>query len=351
MKKEYSYEEEEEQKKKRGKRKKKRKKKKKLRIIIFLELLVICLFLPILFLYLQIDKIENFDMSDVTIDENKINDENIKDYQNIVVYGVDSRENDLKKNTRTDSIMIISIHKKTKAVKIASVFRDTYVYIDSKHGYTKINHSYAYGGPELAISTLNRNFDLDVKDFVTVNFSALTHIVDKLGGITLDIKEEELQWVNKYTKDVAKINGTTATYLKKTGKQKVTGTQATAYCRVRYTSGGDFTRAQRQRTVLEQIFKKAKKSSIPTLVSLINEMAPQIYTSLDKKDIFILASAIFSYDIKETKGFPFDNSPQMINGASVVVPTTLSSNVTKLHEFLFDTKDYIPSNTVQGYSK
>lgn len=328
---------------------KKKKRKKRLRRLLILEFLVILIILPIGYLYYMIDKIPKHKMDESKIVINDFNNDDIKDYQNIAIFGVDSRANELNKNTRSDSIIVASIHKKTKKVKLVSVFRDTCVNIDG-HGYTKINHAYSYGGPELAISTLNRNFDLNITDFVTVNFSALTNVIDLLGGITLDIKEEELKYVNAYARDVAKINGTVHKPIEAPGSQVVTGTQATGYCRVRYTKGGDFTRALRQRTVIYQILKKAKSS--PTkLLPVANEMLPQIYTSLNTKELFGLSLGILFYDIEEDTGFPFDTAFKTINKASVVVPTTLSSNVTKLHSLLFGTGNYAPSSTVQTFSK
>lgn len=327
----------------------KKKKKKRLRRLIIIELLVILILLPVAYLFFQLSRIPRQELDLENIQVNNIDLDELKGYRNIAVFGVDSRANDLKKNTRSDSIMIVSINKKTKDVKICSIYRDTYVNIEG-HGYTKLNHAYAYGGPELAINTINKNFDLNVTDFVTVNFSAVTNVVDLLGGITLDIKEDELKHVNNYTRDVAKINGTDYTYLKKAGKQTVDGTQATAYCRVRYTAGGDFTRAERQRTVLNQIFKKAKKSNPFTLVKLANEMIPQVYTSLSNTEMLSLGKDIFFYDIKDQAGFPFDNTAKKIGGVSYVLADTLSSNVSKLHEFLFNQKDYVPSATVKGYS-
>lgn len=327
----------------------KKKKKKRLRRIIIIELVVLVILLPIAYLYFQLGRIPRQELDLENVQFNNIDLDELKEYRNIAVFGVDSRANDLKKNTRSDSIMIVSINKKTKDVKVCSIYRDTYVYIEG-HGYTKINHAYAYGGPELAINTINANFDLNVTDFVTVNFSAVTNIVDLLGGITLDIQKDELKHVNNYTRDVARINGTDYTYLKKAGKQTVDGTQATAYCRVRYTAGGDFTRAARQRTVMSQIFKKCKKASPVTLVKIANKMLPQIYTSLSNTEMISLASGIFSYDLKKQEGFPFDKTTKKIGGVSYVLADTLSSNVSQLHEFLFNQNDYEPSKKVKGYS-
>lgn len=327
----------------------KRKKKKRLRRLIIIELIVILVLVPVAYLYFQLGRIPRQELNLDNIEFNNIDLSKLDGYRNIAVFGVDSRANDLKKNTRSDSIMIVSINKKTKDVKVCSIYRDTYVYIEG-HGYTKLNHAYAYGGPELAINTINKNFDLNVTDFVTVNFSAVTNIVDLIGGITLDIKEDELKHVNNYTRDVAKINGTDYKYLKKAGKQTVDGTQATAYCRVRYTAGGDFTRAERQRTVMNQIFKKAKKANPFTLVKIANKMIPQVYTSLTNTEMLSLGKDVFAYDIKDQTGFPFDNTAKKIGGVSYVLADTLSSNVSQLHEFLFNQKDYTPSKTVKGYS-
>lgn len=329
------------------KTKKRSKKRRRLKILFFFELLVVVILLGIVGLITKVDSIENHELKNVVI--NDFHDENIDDYTNIAIFGVDSRANDLRKNTRSDAIIVASIHKKTKKVKLMSIYRDTYVHIE-EHGYTKINHAYAYGGPDLAVNTINENFDLNIQDFVTVNFSALTNVIDDLGGITLNITEEELEYVNAYTRDVAKINGMKYKYIKSAGKQKVSGVQATGYCRVRYTAGGDYTRAQRQRTVIKAILKKAKKSNPKVLYDVMNSLLPQIYTSLSTSDIISLMLPVFSYSINDSKGFPYELEGRKIDGVFVNIPKTLSSNVTKMHKKLFGTKDYKPSDTVSGYS-
>lgn len=331
------------------KNKKKRRKKRRMKFILFFEFLLIILLGITAFVFFQISKIPTYEMDDNLIQENAFSDENISNYTNILLFGVDSRANELTEATRTDSIMVLSLNKKTKDITLTSLYRDTYVYID-EHGYTKLNHAYAYGGPELAINTVNKNFDLNIHDFVTVNFSAVSNMVDALGGVEIDITEEELDYVNAYGKDVAKINGHKYKKIPGTGLQTLNGDQATGYCRVRYTKGGDFTRAERQRTVLQAVVKKAKSSNITTLYSLLNEMLPQIYTSLSSTDILRYSTGIFSYNINQAEGFPYDNATPTINGASVVVATSLSSNVSKMHEQLFGTANYEPSETVQKYS-
>lgn len=328
---------------------KKKVKKRKLKIIFILEILFIIILIPVIYLYIQLDKIPTADIDEDKIIQNEIDNSDLKSYRNIVIFGVDSRSNDLTKNTRSDSIIVVSIHKSTKDVKLVSLYRDTYVSIEG-HGYTKLNHAYSYGGPELALSTINTNFDLDATEFITVNFSALTNVIDLLGGITLDIEKNELKYVNAYARDVAKINHTTYHKLEAPGPQVVDGTQATGYARVRNTSGGDYRRAERQRTIIEQILKKAKSSNITTLISIMNEMIPQIYTSLNTAEILSYGKDILFYNIKEQAGFPFEKTSKKINGTSYVLADTLESNVIQLHEFLFGTQNYVPSDTVKNRS-
>lgn len=327
-------------------RKRKKTKQRVHIIMLILLLLLMAAVLGSLYLISRIDDIENHPLENVTVNEG-IRDKNMKDYTNLVVFGVDSRANDLQKNTRSDSIILVTIHNKTHKVSLTSIYRDTYASIEGQN-LTKINHAYSYGGPELAVNTINKNFDLNVTDFITVNFSALSNVIDALGGITLTIHKNERKWVNAYARDVARINGTDYEKIKKTGKQTVSGVQATAYCRVRYTAGGDFTRAGRQRKVLKAIMAKAKSSSPFVLYRVLNEMLPQIYTSLTTQDILKLAMYLPFYDIQNNKGFPYDlDCRRAGDGIYYDFPTTLSSNVTKLHKKLFGTSHYQPTKTVE----
>ena len=329
--------------------KKQHKKKRNTRrfwsVLLLLLVILAALVFTVYFFISKIDEIENHPLESISINDG-LSDENLEDYTNFVIFGVDSRANDLKENTRSDSIMLLSIQNKTHDVRLTSIYRDTYVRIP-EHGYTKINHAYSYGGPELAINTINENFDLNVSGFITVNFSALSNVIDALGGITLNIRKGERKWVNAYARDVARINGTEFTKIEKPGKQTVTGVQATGYCRVRYTAGGDFTRAKRQRTVLKAIMEKAKKSNPITLYRVMNEILPQIYTSLTTSEILHYAMYLPFYDIKTSKGFPYDlDCHRGYDGIYYDFPTTLSSNVTKLHKKLFGTENYTPTATV-----
>lgn len=138
-------------------------------------------------------------MKQVNIDENNLNvatqvEEKLTGYRNIALFGVDSRDSDLGKGNRSDCIIIASINNDTKEINLVSVYRDTYVDIDG-YGLDKITHAYSYGGPELALKTLNKNLDLNIKEFVTVNFDAVADVVDALGGVDIRIEDDEISYL------------------------------------------------------------------------------------------------------------------------------------------------------------
>jgi LCP family protein required for cell wall assembly len=326
----------------------KKKKTKKLTIILTVEVVIIVLLLIGGKIYDTFSKIQK----DNSKDDQIIKNEEVKTdkgYKNVVIFGVDSRQNDLKEGTNSDTIIIASINNNTKDVKLASIYRDTYVNIPGV-GYDKINAAYCNGGYSLALSTINTNFDLNLKEYVTVNFQAVVNVVDQLGGITLDITEEELPYVNGYVHSLNRINGTHVPDLKHAGTLLVNGTQATAYSRIRYTAGGDYKRTERQRTVITKIFQKVKSSDFNTINSLIDEILPQVYTNLSTVELLSLAKDVLSYSIVDQTGFPFEPDAHRYQSISYVFPIDLSANVTKLHEFLFGKTDYVPSQKVKEYS-
>lgn len=262
---------------------------------------------------------------------------------------MDSRENRLENGTNSDTIVLVNINNSTKDIKLVSVYRDTYLNIPNK-GYKKINSAYLYGGYSLALSALNLGLDLNITEYVTVNFKSVVHVIDLLGGITIDVTSSELKWLNGYIRELNRINGTSVTGLTTSGTQVLNGTQAVAYARIRYTSGGDFKRTERQRLVMEKIFEKVKGSSISTINQLANEILPEVSTNLSTSELLLLAKDVFSYNITDQTGFPFEVDSHYYNRISYVFPVNLAENVTKLHSYLFETVDYIPSQTVQTYS-
>jgi LCP family protein required for cell wall assembly len=330
-----------------AKYKKKKKKIGRLLFLLFIEMMVI-LFLFFKFGILgQINR--NVEDDHKIVQNPKI--KKAKGYRNIVVFGIDSREHNNLDHGNSDTIIIVSVNNKTKDIKLASIYRDTYSKIaDEKGNFTKINAAYARGGYSLALSTINKNFDMNITEYVTVNFDAVIHVVDEVGGLTLDITNEELKWLNIYIRELNKINGTKVSQIKTAGTKKVNGTQATAWARIRHASGDDFKRTQRQRIVIGKIFDKVKTSDMLTVIALYKKMAPQISTNLEDGEMLSLAKDVFSYNIVDQTGFPFEKDAHKYNKISYVFPINLADNVIKLHGFLFNKVDYVPSNTVQEYS-
>lgn len=325
-------------------------KKGKLIALMILELVILVIIIAGFYVYSKMSKIQR----DSTQNENIVKNEEVetvRGYRNVVLFGVDSRENALEKSTHSDTIVIASINNKTKDVRIASVYRDTYVNIPDRNEFDKINAAYFRGGYALALSTININFDLDLKEYVTVNFEAVVNAIDLLGGLTIDVQENEVKYVNGYTRELNRINHTSVPGIKSPGTQLLNGTQATAWSRIRYTSGGDFKRTERQRIVIEKIFEKVKHSDLSTINKFIDTMFPKIYTNLGTVDLLRLAKDVLSYNIVDQTGFPFDKEAHTYNKVSYVFPIDLAANVTKLHEFLLGEVGYVPSPTVQKYSE
>ena len=275
-------------------------------------------------------------------------DKAMKDYRNIALFGVDSREQDLLGgNNRSDSIMICSINNKTGETRLVSVYRDTLLDIGGGE-YRKCNAAYAFGGPQQAIAMLNRNLDLNITDFVTVGFEGLADTIDALGGIDLEITEEEMEYMNSYMEDMYYEIGTEYDELTDWGMQHLSGIQATAYCRIRYTEGDDFKRAQRQRTVLSLTLQKAKEANPIQLISAANAALGKTATSLSTGDLFMLLLRARTLDLTESTGFPSEEDRMFatINGESCVVPYYLTTNVKNLHLTLFGQEDYETSEIV-----
>ena len=236
--------------------------------------------------------------------------------------------------------MIATIDTVHKKLKLTSIMRDSYVAIDG-HGNDKLNHAYAFGGPQLAIKTLNENFDLNIEDFAAVNFETLPKIIDKLGGIELDIDEEELEYVNGYIAHLNNINGTSEPAIESTGVQHVSGTQALAYCRIRYTSGGDYKRTERHREVLTEIFKKIETMPVTSYPSLLLEILPMVNTSLTYNEILDLGTEVLKLgdSSMELERFPLDEycEGKMIDGI-YYLSFDKETTVEQLHNYIFEDK-------------
>ncbi len=348
-------------------------KKKKRWVLFIIEMLVFAVLLVALFIMMKWSKVNKEELKEsqiyineelkAVLDEDLESSENgkdewgMKEYKNVALFGVDAG------GTRSDTIIIASINTKTNEVKMCSVYRDTYLNIDSMENptYNKANSAYAKGGPEQAIRMLNMNLDMNVDDFVTVDFAALEEVIDDLGGVEIDVQPEEVDYINDYQFSIVmdlggpnegKIkNPRNFTAVTEPGLQTLNGLQATAYCRIRYTAGSDFRRTERQRAVISQIVEKAKKASLPQLNSIMDDVLPKITTSFTAAEFAAYASKVGSYSIGESKGFPFENVTGNIGKQSMVVPDTLVMNVAEMHTFLFGPSQYSPTTAVQEISE
>lgn len=271
-------------------------------------------------------------------------------YTNIALFGVDSRDGDLGEGNRTDCIIVASLNNETKEIKMVSVYRDTLLDL-SEGTYQKCNAAYSYGGPTMAINMLNMNLDLDIQDYVTVDFGAISDIVDLIGGIEIEITDEEAYYICEYLQETADAAGKEAHFMQKGGYMTLDGPQATTYARIRSTAGGDFTRTERQRLVIEKVVEKLQKVDVLTLNKIIDRVFPQVSTSFTLPELMNYAAAYKEYVLLENTGFPFEQTTDTLPEiGSVVIPQDLTSNVTKLHEFLFGTTGYTPSSTVNTLS-
>ena len=331
-----------------------KKKGKGLKVFGIIVLILIILLVAIVgytYFYItdKLNKIQRVDIDLGQLDISEQAEANLTGYRNIALFGIDSRSNDdYGRGNRSDCIIIASINNSTKDVKLVSVYRDTYMQIEG-HGLDKVTHAYSYGEAPLAISTLNTNLDLNIKEFVAVNFDAVAEAVDALGGVEIDVEENEVQYINSYIVETSKVTGIETEKVTSAGTQTLDGVQAVAYARIRYTEGGDYKRAERMRTVVEAMFNKLKTKSISELNEFADLILPKIYTNIDTGAIISMAPDLLKYNVTDSIGWPYETRGKTM-GAWYGIPVTLESNVTKLHQELFGESDYVPSETVQNIS-
>lgn len=350
------YDDEIEGKSQKGSKKTKKKKKSKLKRVILtmfvILLMIIALVLGVVVGYgynmlKQVNQDNDFDISEVDINENV----ETTGYKNIILYGVDARsQKNSYEGSLSDVIMIVSINQDTKKVKIASVYRDTYLQNPKTKTYDKITHAFGSGGPSLSMSILNTNLDLDVTDYVAINFNVVVDVVDAVGGVTMDLTSEEAYYINAYIDEVNKVTGHKSKHITKAGTYTLDGVQATAYARIRYTAGGDWKRTERQRAVLNKVFEKIKTMKLGELNNLANKVMKQVSTNMNTTQILYLASQAGSYEIDGTAGWPYEVADYQPNGVWYGVPRNLEEQVVKLHAYLFDEEDYQVSPTVKSIS-
>ncbi len=267
-------------------------------------------------------------------------------YFNVAIFGVDSRDGLVEQGALTDTIIVASLNNETKEVRLVSVYRDTLLNMTNGN-YNKANAAYSIGGPTQAINMLNTNLDLNIEKYVTVDFSVVVDIIDILGGIELEIDDFEIDGINAYIPETARVSGVEANLITEAGVQLLDGAQATTYARIRSTAGGDFKRTDRQRYVINEIVKKIKTTNLIQLNKIIDTVLPRISTNFTASEIAFYAAAYLDFKLGANTGFPEIVSTGSISGlGSCVIPQSLESNVRTMHEFLFNDENYTPSNNV-----
>lgn len=316
-------------------------KSKKLMVLLFISIFLLSAFISG---YIYLDKINTVEISKkdedlgITKEKSKTNEEKKEtknEIINIALFGGDKREKYAP--IHSDAIMILSIDTSSNSIKLSSIMRDTYVNIHG-HGMDKINHAYAFGGPELAIRTLNENFNLNIRDYAFVDFFGFEDIVDSLGGIEVDVKKYEVREINKYIKEVANIKNERPTLIDGPGTKKLNGSQALAYSRIRKVGNGDFERTDRQRKVMELLFESALNVGVTKYPKLVDSILPHMETSLSKMDIIKIGTQVLGSNIKtiEQNRFPqVENcQEQRINGISYIV-SDLDETERDIHNFIY----------------
>ena len=318
--------------------------------VCLVGILLCCLASGVVYAATKLGKIETESIPVEDIVVNKEAEDTGEGYTNVALFGIDSRSRELEKGTRTDCIIVASLNNKTKEIRMISVYRDTLLDIGNNE-LQKCNAAYSFGGPTQAINMLNKNLDLDIQDFVTVDFAAIAQTIDALGGIDIEIKEEEIKPINKFIYETAKVAQKNPKEIKQAGLQHLDGVQATTYARIRSTAGGDFTRTERQRIVIEKIVEKIQQSDLSTINHMIDVLLPTVKTSFSVNEILSYAKDFTKYKMGESLGFPFDKTTSTISGlGSIVIPVTLEDNVKQLHEFLYGENEYSPSGEVSKTS-
>lgn len=313
---------------------------------------------------------------DADFDSGKIKTNNLKykyseEYTNFVLFGVDSRNGEVDASN-SDSILIVSVHNTTGEVKMVSVYRDTLLGIYDAAGnltkYFKVNSAYAGGGPEGAINTLNKNLDLDISDYVTVNFAGVAKIIDSLGGIKVNMTEDEVAQLNHHLKSTISSTGEYSPGISHAGKGiTLNGIQATTYCRIRKATfydpdtgeavSNDFGRAARQRSVMTKLIAKAKEAGVTQLQDMVQTVLKEnkkgekiISTSFSFDEIVNMLPIIMDFELSGSEGFPSNLTTGTISGASYVIPLGLSANVAELHKFLYAEENYTATENVNSVS-
>lgn len=312
--------------------------RKKILISVLLFISTIILVGVILTTYLS-SKVERVEVNkNYVIDTGKEPALEDKNVINILLLGTDQYE---EKLTAADAIMILTIDKINNKIKLCSLMRD--LYLDPPEGYSKTNLNYTIisGGYDQILKTINTNFNLQIDKFVQVNLSSLPIIIDKLSGVEMEITEDELQYINGYIDSIDKGNNTKTEHITYAGKQLLNGTQASAYCRIRYTAGRDYRRTERHRDVLAALFDKMRDTNVTEIPGIVSGLLPLVSTNLTNTEILSLSSTVLSLGVNkiEQSRFPMDGDYEMILTDMYHLMIDIDETAEKIHKFIYSLED------------
>ena len=265
----------------------------------------------------------------------------VSDVYNILLVGSDIRPGE--QVGRSDTMILVSINKETKRIVATSFLRDTYVKIPIKNEFHKLNAAYAFGGIELLFETLQYNYSVNVDRYVAVDFISFIDAIDILGGLDVQVYEDELYWFNQYIHAsnllVEPAEREHSDYVDHAdgSYQHLNGKQALAYARFRYVGNGDFTRTDRQRRVVQNIFDKVKTMDVATLVKLLDSIIPQITTNLTTDEcmnLIAMLPEISKYEIISWH-IPDDDFKYMTIDGDDVVAIDFSYYMKKLYNYIY----------------
>ena len=315
---------------------------KKKKLIILLSIIILLIVSIFIGLNIYVDSIisrveegETIHTEDAEIAQEVLEREEVKDIENIALFGVDNSGAKYNEE-RSDAMKIISLNKTDKTIAITSVERDVVVYIPGEYQkYGHFNWAYWFGGPKLAVQTLNYNLDLDITKYVTFTFGAVEDLVDLLGGIDVELTGNEAATVG--------IGSYAGTYT-------LNGKQALSYSRIRKLDS-DFTRMERQNYVIQAVMNKLKNQDILTIMNIVNEMLPNINTNLTVNEIKDYITSLLTYDLgnieqyKEPSGEY--NDIQNCPGLGGYIVRSYSGMVENLHKNIYKVDSYEVSQRVK----
>lgn len=342
-----------------GKKISKKQRRKRKLILFIVEIIILIIVAGALYVYSKLNLFNRKELDQSKVGKNEVSKETQQTFEGnttIALFGLDNRDQGVYDTGNSDVIMVMNINNDTKEVSLVSVYRDTYLNIageGEEEKFRKANAAYSAGGAEQAVTMLNRNLDLDIDNYVAFDFKSVAEAIDILGGVEIDIESQaEMDYLNDYISYTSEYVGGSDEMIDHLGKQTLNGVQAVSYARIRYTAGGDFKRAERQRRVLNELIKKAKDASLTELNELVSTIFPEVSTDLTQKDIISMMPVMLKYDMANSGGFPYDKTTDTSSKkiGSIVIPCDLESNVIQLHKQLFGTEDYQPSETVQSYN-